>query len=60
MRLTLKDKNDKAHEDAVWCATWTPSQGLITGSVDESVRVWQPADISESLHTYTGIFQHSN
>ena len=51
MRLTRTLKVDDAHEDAVWCCAWAPqskegggdSSGnseLVTGSVDETVKVW--------------------
>jgi WD repeat-containing protein 61 len=50
MRLTRTLKVDDAHEDAVWCCVWAPSKGegggesssteLVTGSVDETVKVW--------------------
>jgi WD repeat-containing protein 61 len=47
MRLTRNVKVDDAHDDAVWCCAWVPGDGphagdLITGSVDESVKVWRP------------------
>ncbi len=52
MRLTRTLKVDDAHEDAVWCCAWAPSKDgggssgssstseLVTGSVDETVKVW--------------------
>lgn len=48
MRLTRTLKVDDAHEDAVWCCAWAPSKSgsgsdtseLVTGSVDETVKVW--------------------
>ena len=54
MRLALKHRVENAHEDAVWTARWTPADSLITGSVDETVKVWVPADATDSIHTYTG------
>ena len=54
MRLTLKERIENCHEDAVWTATWTPADTLISGSVDETVKVWAPAESNESQHTYTG------
>ena len=58
MRLTLKERIENCHEDAVWTATWTPADTLITGSVDETVKVWAPAEGNESQHTYTGTKQY--
>jgi WD repeat-containing protein 61 len=49
MRLTRTLKVDDAHEDAVWCCAWAPpkkkgdsssNSELVTGSVDETVKVW--------------------
>ena len=66
MRLTRTLKLDDAHEDAVWCCAWVPgTRTLVTGSVDESVKVWDvasapapdaPASAAplEPTHTYTG------
>lgn len=53
MRLNSKLRVQEAHEDSVWTATWTPANTVITGSVDETVKVWGE-DSSESLHTFTG------
>ena len=57
MRLTSKERIENCHEDAVWTATWTPADTLISGSVDETVKVWSPGEGNESLHTYTGDHQ---
>ena len=63
MRLTRDIRVADAHEDAAWCCTWVPGSGdLITGSVDESVKVWRPpppgtgggSGALEPLHTYVG------
>lgn len=63
MRLTRTLKVDDAHEDAVWCVAWAPGgRSLVTGSVDESVKVWDVAAAAatpgaaspEPTHTYTG------
>lgn len=60
MRLTPKERIENSHEDAIWTASWTPADTLITGSVDETVKVWAPGDGNESLHTYTGIRSKCN
>ena len=41
MRLSLLHKLDAAHDDSVWAAAWAPgSNTLVTGSVDETVKLW--------------------
>ncbi|KAL6771071.1 hypothetical protein ACKKBF_B33805 [Auxenochlorella protothecoides x Auxenochlorella symbiontica] len=48
MRLTLHQKLEAAHDDSVWAAHWSPTENLLaTGSVDESVKLWQ--DSGEGL-----------
>jgi len=54
MRLTLKERVEDCHEDAIWTASWTPADTLISGSVDETVKIWAPGDSVESQHTFTG------
>ena len=56
MKLERRTLQPEAHEDAVWTAVWNPDgRTLITGSVDEIVKVWAVAESSaESIHTYTG------
>ena len=45
MRLSLLQKLDNAHEDSVWTAAWAVgSNRLITGSVDETAKVWEETD----------------
>lgn len=45
MRLSLLQKLDEAHEDSVWTVTWIPgSKKLVTGSVDETAKVWEEVD----------------
>ncbi|EIE22794.1 WD40 repeat-like protein [Coccomyxa subellipsoidea C-169] len=59
-RLTLIHKKEDAHDDAIWCSTWVPnSSALISGSVDESVKIWtildeQQPEVMEESHTYVG------
>ncbi|KAJ9532847.1 hypothetical protein QJQ45_010870 [Haematococcus lacustris] len=55
-RLTTLHKVQDAHDQGVWSASWVPgSNRLLTGSVDENVKVWD--DTAESLkfhHIYQG------
>eukprot|EP00877_Chromochloris_zofingiensis_P010753 jgi/Chrzof1/5931/Cz16g21010.t1 len=46
----------QAHEEGIWATTWLPgSSQFLTGSVDETVKLWDSAgDKLESVHTYTG------
>ncbi|GAB4815773.1 hypothetical protein N2152v2_002819 [Parachlorella kessleri] len=56
MRLSLLHRLENAHEDSVWAAAWAPtSNTLVTGSVDESVKLWQEsADGLEQKHHVLG------
>lgn len=56
MRLQLLNKDDNAHEDAVWSAVWVPeSNKLLTGSADETVKCWEEADTKlQCASTHTG------
>ena len=37
---------EAAHEDSVWTVCWTAkSNVLLTGSVDETVKMWQGVDL---------------
>lgn len=41
MRLTTLRQQADAHSDGIWSAAWVPnSTALLTGSVDESVKLW--------------------
>mmetsp|Transcript_39064 Transcript_39064/g.86901 ORF Transcript_39064/g.86901 Transcript_39064/m.86901 type:complete len:314 (-) Transcript_39064:563-1504(-) len=55
MRLTTLHKTP-AHDEGVWSASWIPnSNRLLSGSVDESVKVWEDAqDGLKFVHTYQG------
>ena len=56
MRLTSRHRVEDAHEDAVWTARWS-ADSLITGSVDETVKVWVVGEQNvDSTHTYTGMY----
>ncbi|KAK9829667.1 hypothetical protein WJX72_007240 [[Myrmecia] bisecta] len=55
MRLSLVNKLEDAHKDAIWSVTWATSNVLITGSVDESVKAWtEQGNTVVSAHEYTG------
>ena len=34
----------RAHDDAIFCVAWLDNERLVTGSVDESLRVWRAVD----------------
>ncbi len=55
MRASLLHKT-LAHDEGVWTISWVPnSSQLLSGSVDESVKLWEVAtDGVKPLHTYTG------
>jgi len=40
MRTAKKIVN--AHEDAIWTVAWTKSNVILTGSVDETLKAWDP------------------
>lgn len=52
MRLSLLHRLEQAHEDSIWTAAWAAgSNVLVTGSVDESVKLWQEGgDGLQQLH----------
>uniref|UniRef100_A0A383VP69 Uncharacterized protein n=1 Tax=Tetradesmus obliquus TaxID=3088 RepID=A0A383VP69_TETOB len=60
MRATTLQKagpgKDGAHEEGLWAVSWLPGHSqLITGSVDETVKLWSTADDElKCSHTYTG------
>jgi WD repeat-containing protein 61 len=45
-----------AHDEGVWAVAWLPNNNqLLTGSVDESVKLWSLSDSSlEPAHAFTG------
>ena len=50
MKLAGLKSIDDAHDESVWAVTWVPATEarpalLLTGSLDESVRLWQPDDL---------------
>eukprot|EP00882_Tetradesmus_deserticola_P027459 GHRQ01030403.1.p1 GENE.GHRQ01030403.1~~GHRQ01030403.1.p1 ORF type:complete len:221 (-),score=16.35 GHRQ01030403.1:100-762(-) len=60
MRATTLQKagpgKEGAHEEGLWAVAWLPGHSqLITGSVDETVKLWSAADDDlKCSHTYTG------
>ncbi|KAJ3681319.1 hypothetical protein LUZ60_015808 [Juncus effusus] len=52
MKLSGIKSVENAHEDSIWAATWVPASSsrpsalLLTGSLDESVRLWRSDDLS--------------
>ena len=50
----VKQKAENAHEDGIWALSWSErSDRIMTGSVDESVKVWRASTL-EHMHTCTG------
>jgi len=37
------EKREGAHEDSVWAVAWPTDDRLMSGSIDETVKVWTPA-----------------
>ena len=37
-------RKTSAHDDSIWAVTWPTEDKLITGSIDETVKVWKPSD----------------
>jgi WD repeat-containing protein 61 len=54
MRVTALHKT-LAHEEGVWSVAWVPgSAQVLTGSVDESVKLWKDDEEGIKLvHSYT-------
>ncbi|KAL6496475.1 WD repeat-containing protein vip3 [Orobanche gracilis] len=58
MKLAPLDTVQNAHDDSVWTAAWVPATEasgplLLTGSLDETVRLWDPEG-PEKVQTNTG------
>ncbi|KAL6585758.1 WD repeat-containing protein vip3 [Orobanche minor] len=58
MKLAALDTVQNAHDDSVWTAAWVPATEdsgplLLTGSLDETVRLWNPEG-PEKVQTNTG------
>eukprot|EP00873_Tetraselmis_striata_P004353 jgi/Tetstr1/424617/TSEL_015139.t1 len=65
MRLSLLHAVQDAHKDGIWTTAWASTddgaaQQLVTGSVDEEVRLWEEKEAGEGVkslepvHTFTG------
>lgn len=61
MRLTVRNVKEQAHEDGAWTSCWVAGTNtLITGAVDETVKVWTSADDGfHHQHTYSGFAGHT-
>ncbi|KAF1001654.1 WD repeat-containing protein VIP3 [Apium graveolens] len=51
MKLAWLRSQDGAHDDSLWTTTWVPASDdspalLLTGSLDETVKLWNPEDLS--------------
>ncbi|XP_022842863.1 WD repeat-containing protein VIP3-like isoform X3 [Olea europaea var. sylvestris] len=58
MKLAPLNTVGNAHDDSVWTAAWVPATEvspplLLTGSLDETVRLWDP-ESPQKLQTNTG------
>ena len=58
MKLSGLKSVENAHDDSVWAVTWVPATAnrpplLLTGSLDETVRLWRSDDLVLEL-TNTG------
>ncbi|XWS26643.1 hypothetical protein CRYUN_Cryun26dG0048400 [Craigia yunnanensis] len=58
MKLAGLKSIENAHDDSVWTATWVPATDsrpalLLTGSLDETVKLWRPDEL-ELVRTNTG------
>ncbi|OAO98978.1 VIP3 [Arabidopsis thaliana] len=58
MKLAGLKSIENAHEDSVWAATWVPATEdrpalLLTGSLDETVKLWRPDEL-DLVRTNTG------
>ena len=49
---------DKAHEDSIWTTAWTDKNQILSGSVDETVKVWDvTADAASAAAEDEGLTQ---
>ncbi|KAL4563795.1 hypothetical protein LXL04_027841 [Taraxacum kok-saghyz] len=58
MKLAWLRSLETSHQDCVWACTWVPATDkspglLLTGSLDETVKLWNPEDLS-LVRTNTG------
>ncbi|KAB2077115.1 hypothetical protein ES319_A06G081400v1 [Gossypium barbadense] len=58
MKLAGLKSVENAHDESVWTATWVPATNsrpplLLTGSLDENVKLWRPDEL-ELVRTNTG------
>eukprot|EP01088_Endostelium_zonatum_P021650 TRINITY_DN868_c1_g3_i1.p1 TRINITY_DN868_c1_g3~~TRINITY_DN868_c1_g3_i1.p1 ORF type:complete len:326 (-),score=102.52 TRINITY_DN868_c1_g3_i1:20-943(-) len=45
--FTVLHRKHDAHEDGIWSVAWTSTNKIVTGSVDEYVKVWKVKDSKE-------------
>lgn len=54
MKLAGLKSVDGAHEESIWAAAWVPAADhrpaalLLTGALDETVRLWAPDDLASA------------
>ncbi|KAL8237863.1 hypothetical protein R6Q59_018944 [Mikania micrantha] len=58
MKLTWLRSLETSHQDCVWACTWVPatdrsSRLLLTGSLDKTVKLWNP-EVLSLVRTNTG------
>mmetsp|Transcript_12331 Transcript_12331/g.31862 ORF Transcript_12331/g.31862 Transcript_12331/m.31862 type:complete len:309 (-) Transcript_12331:27-953(-) len=55
-------RKEQAHEDSAWAVLWTNDDKIVSGSIDETVKVWAPKTETspvpklEEVSTFTGHF----
>lgn len=59
MKLSWLRQEASAHDDSIWACTWVPSTDrrpslLLTGSLDETVRLWDPEELKPVGEKNTG------
>ncbi|KAJ6832510.1 WD repeat-containing protein VIP3 [Iris pallida] len=59
MKLAGLKSVDNAHDDSIWAAAWVPATDdrpslLLTGSLDETVRLWRPDELSPAAPPASG------
>ena len=47
-----------AHGNAIWSVAWAPSDIIVTGSLDETVRCWDLTEEAVEVSTHSGTEKH--